>query len=234
MPTPTPNTRIIAFSDTHGMHKKLSMPEESKDLDTTDVLVFAGDMCSFGNEEDVLYFANWMRKLPYSHKIIIAGNHDTPFESKGRHIQVNLFRGWSHYLENSSCVVNGLKFYGSPVTPSLGNWAFNVDKDSEEMQDKWESIPADTDVLVTHGPPYGVLDLNSAGTRCGCSILRSRVKKVNPKVHIFGHIHENHSYYSKRTTPEGPGRTLFFNVAICDNRYVPREKPQVIWLRDKE
>jgi len=91
-------------------------------------------------------------------------------------------------------IIEGVKFYGSPWQPRFFDWAFNLDR-GEEIKKKWDLIPMDTDVLITHGPPYGILDLTHEGEKVGCEELMKAVLRVQPKIHIFGHIHEAYGEY---------------------------------------
>ena len=85
-----------------------------------------------------------------------------------------------------------MKFYGSPQQPAFFDWAFNVERGPAKIGKFGERIPADTDVLVTHGPPLGRGDLCSSGLRAGCVDLLQHVQqRVKPKLHVFGHIHED-------------------------------------------
>jgi Icc-related predicted phosphoesterase len=85
-------------------------------------------------------------------------------------------------LENSSVLVNGLKIYGLPITPYFLGMAFNKRR-GDEIKKVWKKIPSDTDIPITHGPPFGILDKN-----VGCEELLAKVIKVKPKLHVFGHI----------------------------------------------
>lgn len=205
--------RIVTLSDTHGHHRKVSVPEG-------DVLIFAGDFMTSGyNFHEVGDFAQWFTSLPHPKKIWIAGNHDRAVESNKKAC-LPVFKG-SVYLENDSTEYFGVKFYGSPITPAFNNWAFNVER-GEAIKKYWDNIPDDTDVLITHGPPKGVLD-NSIewGPGLGCEELAKRVAEVRPTIHIFGHIHG------------GYGRSgEFRNVSICNEAYRPVNAPQVIDLKE--
>ena len=165
-----------------------------------------------GRMEDVQAFGQWLGRFPHPHKVVIAGNHDKPF-------QVNQTEAISaligndptiHYLQDSAITIDGIKFYGSPWTPTFMNWYFMADK-GEEIQQMWSKIPTDADVFITHGPPAGILD-NVKGTPEGCIDLLKRVSEVNPKCHIFGHIHEG---YGMRQREE----VTYVNASLCDARY---------------
>ena len=220
-------SRIIAFSDTHNKHEELDLPTPQKG----DILVFAGDMCLQGHDREVYRFVTWLSKLGYENKIVIAGNHDIPFDSSSYCILKELFTPESRvtYLQNSGVWCQGLYFWGSPVTPSFGNLAFNVTRSSEQLREHWERIPKHTDVLITHGPPAHILDLGIPGKdgserKCGCEHLLERLEIVKPKIHIFGHIHENYGKVRSK-------HTEFYNVSVLDNKYKMVNPPTIIELR---
>jgi len=176
-------TRIVALSDTHGIHDKLKYP-----VPDGDILIHCGDFCIHGVESDVEWFGTVFNKLPHKHKIIIAGNHDWFFEKNSNEII-------EQALNNSGVTIESLKFWGSPVTPEFYNWAFNRQR-GEEIKKHWDLIPNDTDVLITHGPPYNICDntldrpIDYAITKhVGCYDLLAATKRVKPRLHLFGHIH---------------------------------------------
>jgi Icc-related predicted phosphoesterase len=141
--------RIVCISDTHGQHTKLSVPDG-------DVLIHAGDFTAFGERpKEIIDFNQWAGKQPHQHKIVIAGNHDSMFERHPGAARELL--GNAIYLENSATELAGLKIWGSPVQPEFNNWAFNIARGAA-IRRYWKMIPTNTDVLVTHGPPFGVLD----------------------------------------------------------------------------
>ena len=111
--------RFVALSDTHGWHDDVVVPEG-------DVLLFGGDMCGRGTLEEVGRFARFLEKQPHSHKIVIAGNHDWPFDKHGRHAHHWVKHGT--YLQDTAITIEGLKFYGSPWQPEFCNWAFNLER----------------------------------------------------------------------------------------------------------
>lgn len=172
--------RIVCISDTHGKHRTMTIPDG-------DVLVHAGDLTPRGHEKDIKDVNDWLGTLPHKHKIMIAGNHDFEFEKN----PINA-RSWitnAHYLCDESLIIDGVKFYGSPWQPRYFDWAFNVDR-GEPLKVIWDKIPMDTDVLITHGPPHGILDMTFEKIMAGCEELLLAVQRIKPKIHIFGHIHE--------------------------------------------
>lgn len=172
--------RLVIFSDTHNVHSFLDVPDG-------DMLIFAGDMCSYGHRKEAKKFIKWMKELPHEHKVAICGNHDWPFARYMGFAEDNFSGTGIHFLLDSSVTIEGIKIYGSPWQPEFNNWAFNLHR-GEELARIWKEIPDDTDILVTHGPPDGILD-NCGGLPVGCADLRDRVLEVKPKFHIFGHIH---------------------------------------------
>ena len=187
--------RIIAISDTESRHEQVSLPEG-------DVLVCAGDITHNGWEREVAGFNEWLGGLGFHDIVVIAGNHDVAFERspETRKLLTNC-----HYLQDEGVEIGGFKFWGSPWQPVFGNWAFNL-RHGKPLADKWALIPEDTDVLVTHGPPFGILDLPGFGNNAGCQELLERVRKIAPQLHVFGHIHESAGTFEE-------GNTLFVNVA---------------------
>lgn len=206
--------RIVALSDTHGQHAGVLVPEG-------DVLVFAGDFMTDGfRGSEVRSFAAWFKAQPHQHKILVAGNHDRLLESH-RVLYLPQFEGVI-YLQNQGVEIDGLHFWGGPYTPEFMNWAFNYPR--EEIHRFWDAIPDDTDVLVTHGPPFHYLDKeNLSDGHVGDSALLDRLAVLQPKVNIFGHIHGG---YGSATF----GKTRLFNVSICNPRYNPVNPVTVIEL----
>lgn len=196
--------RLVLLSDTHGHHPRLRVPDG-------DVLVHAGDFCSSGKEAQARSFARWLAKQPHPHKVVVAGNHDRCLE-----IDIGLgdqlFEGATYLLDREATVA-GLRFYGSPWQPEFLSWAFNLPR-GEPLRAVWRKIPAGIDVLVTHGPPFGVLDRTYGGQWVGCEELRTAVDRVQPRLHVFGHIHEGAGTHAE-------GGVLFANAAVCTLAYQP-------------
>ena len=211
----------------------------TKDLPGGPILVHAGDVSSRGYNWEIRDFMEWFSSLPYTHKIFIPGNHDFFFDwsryartpqGKIRHgnsqftkekVEEMLSQFPNVYLLNDSGVtVENIKFWGSPITPWFHDWAFN--RWENEIGAHWDLIPEDTDVLITHGPPHKILDRVIRGnSNVGCPILTERVKAIKPKIHVFGHIHEDHGVV------ELDG-TTYVNASMLDVRYDYSNKPTVI------
>jgi hypothetical protein len=148
---------------------------------------------------------------------VIAGNHDFCFESEPKAARSRLTN--AVYLQDEEVRLCGLKFYGSPWQPRFGDLAFNLDRGAP-LREKWARIPADTDVLITHSPPFGHGDQTRQLERVGCVDLLEAVRRVRPCLHVFGHIHE-----AAGTSVEGP--TTFVNASVCDTAYRPAHEPVV-------
>lgn len=205
--------KIVAVADTHGHHNSLRVPDG-------DILIHAGDISAFGEEADLKDFNTFLGGLPHRSKLVIAGNHDFNIERDpegSAKILSNCI-----YLQDSGCIVDGIRFYGSPWQPWFHDWAFNLQR-GEEIRDKWESIPEDTQVLITHGPPVDHGDLTSLGSRVGCADLLEVVERIRPLVHVFGHIHEGYGITSNEYT-------MFVNASVVDRGFRLSNAPVVINL----
>lgn len=231
--------KIVCTSDTHGKHKQLNLPEG-------DLLIHGGDFSSYGYKHEVESFFNWLKKSAKQFElgvVFIAGNHDRSFDPKyfRQYEDHDLFKNHAeepgkpfwlqrmieelptniHYLENSSVEIEGVKIWGSPVTPWFygDTWAFNRRR-GFDISEVWDQIPFDTDIIVTHGPVHSRLDRCMDGSIVGCEDLERKVDAMKPKVHIAGHIHEGYGIsYNEDTT--------FINASFCDARYIPRQAPIV-------
>lgn len=207
--------KIVTISDTHTMHDKLTIPDG-------DVLIHAGDITSNGKLSHLNDFCEWLDEQPHKHKIVIAGNHDWCFErSETKHFAVEMVNKVATYLEDSSTIIDGVKFYGSPWQPEFCNWAFNLPR-GRALVEKWAMIPDDINVLITHSPPVNILDYCSGGN-VGCCDLASRLVALRDgelKHHVFGHIHEG---YGEKEV----GGIHFVNASNCTGDYVPINPPIV-------
>ncbi len=195
---------IVAISDTHGMHRSIPIPEG-------DILVHAGDITGCGSMEELEDFNAFLGELPHRHKVVIAGNHDFCFEREAERSRAVLTN--AVYLQDEAATVGGIRFYGSPWQPWFLDWAFNLQR-GPELRAKWDLIPDDTQVLVTHGPPHGYGDEVVGGERVGCQDLLQAIERVRPRVHICGHIHEGAGVRSN-------GHTVFLNASSCTVRMEP-------------
>lgn len=178
-----PSMRLVAIADTHLYHRPLEVPEG-------DVLVHAGDMCRRGSLDELSLAADWIRAMPHRHKIVVAGNHDWAFALHPAEARAIFDGDGMTYLEDAGATIDGVRFWGSPWQPAFHGWAFNLAR-GPELAARWALIPEGLDVLITHGPPAGIGDRSSMTGRTGCADLRARVATVRPRVHLFGHIHED-------------------------------------------
>jgi Icc-related predicted phosphoesterase len=210
--------KLVLISDTHTYHTDLKMPEG-------DILICSGDYTWKGEIPEVRRFLKWLKELPYKYKIFCNGNHEVEVSKLGnltRLLVMELKVDNIFYLEDQSVTLEGLKFYGSPRTPAFGwGWAYMYDRRRDGKR-IWENIPEDTDILITHGPPYNKLDLTSDGDLAGCRDLLYKVLKVKPKLHIFGHIHLQGGSHIPTE------HTLFVNAAMNDDSYLNVRKPVVV------
>lgn len=208
--------KIVMLSDTHARHAGLKVPEG-------DLLIHAGDFSSRGRLPEVVEFLHWFAALPHPHKVLIAGNHDFLAEQNPGLFKSLIPEG-IHYLNDSACTIEGIQIWGSPVQPWFHNWAFNRQRGSE-IRRHWDMIPEGTDILIVHGPPFGIGDLTVSGEQVGCKDLLERILAIRPKLCVFGHIHEAHGAWLQ----EG---TLFANVSVLDFNYKLSKDPQVIFWED--
>ena len=208
--------KVVLISDTH--NREIELPPG-------DVLIVAGDLTKSGTRSQITMFNDWIARESYKFKhrpIAVAGNHDFMFQTD-RAVAESLLPSCV-YLEDQLLVLDGKKIYGSPWTPTFFNWAFMKDRGSE-IRKYWERIPEGLDLLVTHGPPWGILDEVVRSKRnVGCEELRNvlmQEMQAPPRFHAFGHIHEGHGMHVA-------DKTTFYNVSICDEDYLPTNLPTVI------
>lgn len=196
--------KITLISDTHGFHNKLQ-------LAGGDLLIHAGDVTARGNEWEVIQFLDWFKIQKYTHKIIIAGNHDLFFErATVEYIQSITPKGVV-YLNDSGICINGFTIWGSPIQPTFFNLAFNRER-GDNIDKHWQMIPENTDILITHGPAFGVLDETVKGKKEGCKMLLEKINKIKPKLHVFGHIHEGYGMITNETI-------TFVNASVLNFQY---------------
>lgn len=222
--------RLTILSDTHTRHGLIPM----SDLPGGDAILHAGDIMNSGySKHDILNFCTWFQSLnQYDAKIFIAGNHDRIFENHPGYVR-ELLEGFLDidYLQDEQMTLygdgpngdmpeNNIRIYGIPHTPEFYNWAFNVPRNSHQMQEIMNKIPDNTDILVTHGPAYGILDTVTGRPydNLGCEVLTERIKEIKPKIHICGHIHSGYGY----RFIDG---THFFNASVLDEQYEYTQKP---------
>jgi len=212
--------RILHISDTHTYHDLLKIPSG------IDMIIHSGD-CSnprdpYNNESEVRDFIDWYKEIPVKHKIYVAGNHDTSIE-KGLVTKDDFKNAGIIYLENESVVINGIKIFGSPHTPNFGNWAFM--KERNKLERFWRlAIDEDVNIVVTHGPPKGILDKSYDRENnlecCGDKSLLNRILEVQPTYSLFGHIHNCKDIVNAGVQKLSVCNTFFSNGSVVtDGRF---------------
>lgn len=212
---------ITLISDTHNKHKLIT-----DDLPGGDLLIHAGDISSMGYEHEIREFCKWFNNIDnYTHKVFIAGNHDWGFQINTEKVKEILgFYENITYLQDNEVLVGEklVSVYGSPWQPEFYNWAFNLPRRGAELKEKWDNIPNNTDILITHGPAYGYVDKVIGRTEnLGCELLTERIKELKPKIHICGHIHSGYGYTFD-------GDTHYINASVLNESYVYYNKPLTI------
>lgn len=213
--------RFWCISDSHNLHAQLLPPKDVSGI------IVAGDITNSRfldkSKEELDSFIGWLKDLPYTHKIVVAGNHDTVLAYWGKEESEKWFKEKADaiYLQDSSVVINDKLIYGSPWTPNYGSWSFMMN--DNKLFIKWGYIPKETSVLITHGPPKGILDLSYSPDNkleyCGDKNLLNRVKTLdNLQYHIFGHIHNNEDCYNQGTRTHDKMPTKFCNVSVITDR----------------
>lgn len=210
--------KIVCISDTHGEHQLVTVP-------VGDVLVHAGDITAHGSRDDFLDFIKWFASHPHKHKIFIGGNHDTYLEKEPEKVAAQAQSLGVNYLDDSGVEIDGVRFWGSPITPRFYDWSFM--RDADDIHRHWALIPDDTKVLITHGPVWGVLDeverSEDHTEHTGCQSLAERVIEIAPAYHVFGHIHECYGSCSI-------GETQYLNVSTMNKGYRIQNAPVVFEL----
>lgn len=229
------------ISDTHSQHRSIEVPD-------ADILLHAGDISSIGSKNEVEDFFDWFSSLPHKHKVCVAGNHDfwfdrdhyrnydltTEMAASGERLSVvpdNVI-----YLEDSGIEIEGIKIWGSPISPEFRNWAFNRQR-GPVIKKHWDLIPEDTDIVITHGPPSGCGDLEKTlyGEPVGCVDLAETLSRVKPRLSVFGHIHEGYGIYNLEMMKDDEGeedvidhKLTFVNASSLNVRYNPVNPPIII------
>lgn len=209
--------RVACVSDTHNLHEELTLPQ-------ADILVVAGDFCGQGTVNEVSNFNQWLdfARHDYEEILVVPGNHDWAIQRE-RACLPHFVR----VLVDQEFVYKNVKFYGTPWCTEFGHWAYQLPP--KQLQEKYDLIPHDTDVLISHMPAYGTLDLverPGGFNHVGSKELADKIKSLpNLKAHIFGHLHlcggqvgmsQNHP------------RALAVNAAVVDEHYQLVNPPMVI------
>lgn len=223
--------KICAISDVHCRWKNLNIPE-------VDILISSGDYSFKGEKHVVKEFHEWLNKQDAGYIISVQGNHELWVEKnfqEAKEIAEKACPG-VHFLQHSPIEIEGIKIFGSAWTPWFYSWAWNARRTPEQalafggpfIGDLWKDIPDDTNILVTHGPPYGILDElvypdgTPKGELVGCEELSKRISQLNQlDLHIFGHIHC------------GAGQkhlngVSYYNASVCDEQYYPSNPITII------
>lgn len=202
--------RIVLISDTHGEHRSLHVPDG-------DVLIHAGDFTLFNKSRaSVRDFNQWLFELPFCRKLVIPGNHEFKFvDTRWRHLI-----SAATFLLNEGVELDGIRTWGSPLTPSnFSSFGATSDADCGRI---FSRIPTGTDLVITHGPPHGILDIAEIENgHQGCPLLLSAIRRVRPALHVFGHIHQSYGMASVNGT-------VFVNAALGGPEYRIIRKPIVI------
>lgn len=211
--------KIVCISDTHNQLDKVKIPDG-------DILIHAGDFTIDGNFKEIAKFNHDLKQLPHKYKVVIPGNHDLMFEDSPQTARMLMQSSKAIVLMDELVEIEGIKIWGSPWQPEFCSWAFNLPR-GPMLKEKWDLIPTDADIVVTHGPPYGVGDLvedwddNKKLVSVGCNELKKALlNRVRPKAHICGHVHVG--YGSRKSNGIN-----FINAAILNEQYVVQNKPIV-------
>lgn len=236
--------RIVCISDTHGLHPIM---DDINPLPKGDILIHAGDCTNVGKPHEVKQFVEWFMNIKgFDTKVFIAGNHDFAFEKRHEPHhpgdfdwfdnlmnEENLSQSDVVYLEDNNFTIESpefsrpIKIHGSPWQPNFYNWAFNLPRMGDEIKSKWDMIPDDTDILITHGPPQEVRDfVVGQNITVGCELLRHQIEnRIKPLLHVFGHIH---CAYGAALIKD----VLYVNASICTEQYIPSNKPIIVDLNE--
>ena len=206
--------RIWHISDTHTFEHLLQIPSN------IDIVIHSGDESNsfevYKNEIECKQFINLFSKLPIKNKVMIGGNHSAYIAKHTREFRQLCKENNIIYLENESVKVEGLNIWGSPFSPTFGNWYFMKGRD--KMHKLWENIPNDTDIIVTHTPPKGCLDLsydrNHNLEMCGCVSLLKHTFRVKPKLVLYGHIHNSENVLNAGQMKLANLDTIFSNGSV--------------------
>ncbi len=190
--------RIVCISDTHEQHEELDVP-------SGDLLLHAGDFGfrqSGSSTEKLREFNRWLGRLPHRYKVVIPGNHDDLVAQRKNRAQITN----ATLLVNSGVEIEGIRIWGSPITALYG--AF-VMEDASQRKKHWAKVPMGTDILLTHGPAFGILDQEN-DAHLGDPELSEAIERVRPRLHVCGHVHSGYGTYRGR-------RTYHVNAALFDD-----------------
>jgi len=222
------NLKVVAISDVHCKWNKLKIPE-------CDILISVGDYSFQGEKHVVRDYHHWLNEQDAGYIISIQGNHEKWVEknfAEAKQIAEEECPG-VHFMVEGLVEIEGIKIWGSAITPWFHNWAYNRYR-GEDILRHWSQIPEGIDILATHGPVYGILDevLSPCGDpydpprNVGCEMLLQEIKRVKPAIHLCGHIHSGYGQVHKDSTS-------YYNVSVCDEMYVA-SNPVTIIEYDKD
>jgi Icc-related predicted phosphoesterase len=208
---------ITCVSDLHGFYPKLS---------SGDLLIIGGDLTATHSEKEMEDFLDWLSVQKYRKKILIAGNHDSMLNESVSYGMLCKIEEVCDYLLDESVEFEGLKIWGSPWT----RWFDGINpkctafvlKTEEELNEKWALIHEDVDILITHGPPFAILDQTSKGEQVGSTtLLLKHLERLRPRLWVMGHVHEAYG----RDGPYNWNKTLYINASHVNEHYKPVNKP---------
>lgn len=208
--------KICCISDTHFQHEKIK-------IEPCDILIHSGDM-DIQSLEDIDAIDKWFGEQPAKHVIAIPGNHDRFLESEDKYFLKNYFKN-CNLLIHDLIKIEELWIFGSPYSPAFNNWAFEYQRCSKEAKAIWSSIPNNLDILVTHGPSYGMLDENPSGLKCGCEVMARIIQEKTPKYHIYGHIHGFGGLMKLPSVIDNKEVTTFINCSVLNEDYKVENNP---------
>ncbi|ORZ03194.1 Metallo-dependent phosphatase-like protein [Syncephalastrum racemosum] len=222
--------RFVCMSDTHGA------TTFAFDIPDGDVFIHAGDLTRRGNIQEFRDTLAWIRKLTHPIKIVTGGNHDIILDEYFGYVEQKqtvlamMEQAGIVYLEHEEYrlpdELGGLRLFVSPYAPIHLGGAFMP----QDLSPIWKTIPEGLDVLVTHTPPQGYKDkIKWGGRHVGCPILREKIAAVQPRVCVFGHIHEDHGWCMSEDN-----KTLMVNACTCNHRYRANQLPVVFDLEYKK
>ncbi len=208
---------ICCISDCHGTYPKLALPD-------ADILINAGDYSAHSNISETIAYLKWFEAQPHTHKVMVLGNHQL-WEEANHYTFLLLMKEHAPsciYLNDQSAEIAGLRCHGSNVQPEFGGWAFNCER-GPDIDRHWRMIPSDTQVLITHGPPAGILDQTMSGQHVGCEDLRRHIDERldDLRLSVFGHIHPGFGI-------DRMGSKTFVNAALVNERYELTNAPIVV------
>lgn len=221
--------KILALSDTHGTHSDLTFDiyEILKEDPSIQTIVHAGDGGTYKdpirNVDSLNSCLEWLSTFPVKNKIYVPGNHDTSLEagliSPKNYKEIT-------FLLHDSIRLEGRRIFGSPYTPEFHDWAYNVPRD--KIGRYWEIVPNDVDILITHGPPMGVLDVSRGGSYGDLALYNEVISRIKPKVHIFGHFHDEPGHINNGIRILNNCSTKFINASIVNLSHSPVNSPIVV------